>query len=133
METPNPEALPVVTSKADMEHCPLCLTKWALYEEPGKEGKVFLFCLKDEVSIWIRDPLLGKYFLTQSEPCAVCGTLMRLFYRSDQYIKMKCPKCGCAIENVDNQKHAMLIKQEEMKGLRKTFSAESEKPKDIIT
>lgn len=132
MEAPNPNSLQITTTKADMEHCPLCLKKWGMFEEPGKLGKVFFFCLKDEISIWIRDIMLGKYFHTESEPCAVCGTTMRLFYRSDQYIKMKCPKCGCAIENVDNTKHAMLMKAEEAKGLRKTISAEPEKPKRII-
>lgn len=133
METPNPSAIPFTATKADMENCPLCLQKWGMFEEPGKAGKVYFFCLKDEVSIWIRDPLLGKYFYIESEPCAVCGTMMRLFCRSDQYIKMKCPKCNCAIENVDEKKHAMLIKEEELKGLRKTISAEPEKPKGMTT
>lgn len=132
METPEAANIPIVSSKADMEHCPLCLNKWAMFEEPGKDGKVFFFCLKDEISIWVRDPLLGKYFNIQSEPCAVCSTMMRLFCRSDQYIKMKCPKCGCAIENVDNTKHAMLMREEEAKGLRKTYKAIDETPKGII-
>ncbi len=132
MDTPQPQNVPAVVSKADQSHCPLCLGKWSMFEEPGKLGKVYFFCLKDDISIWVRDALLGKYFHIESEPCAVCGTMMRLFCRSDEYIKMKCPKCGCAIENVDNTKHAMLMKQEEQKGLRKTFKAIDETPKGII-
>ena len=110
-----------VPSKADLEHCPLCLKKWAIFEEPGKEGKVYFFCIKDLISIWIRDPMLGRWRIVQKEPCPVCGEKeMRLFFRSDEYIKMLCHKCGCCIENVDPAKHAALMKKEESMGIRHT-------------
>lgn len=113
-----------VPTKADLSFCPLCLDKWTIFEEPGPEGKVFFTCVKPKcmISIWVRDPMLGRWVKTQSEKCAVCGNMMRLFFDSSGYIKMVCPKCGCSIENVDNDKHAALMKAEEDAGKRKTIN-----------
>lgn len=113
-----------IPTKADMDHCPLCKDKWTLYEEAGKEGKVFFICVKPKcmIYIWVRDPMLGRYYNTESEPCPVCQEPnMRLFYRHDGYIKMKCSKCVCIVESVDPEKHEKLLKHEELMGLRKTF------------
>ena len=108
-----------VPSKADMSHCPLCLKKFGMYEQPGAAGKVYFFCTDCLISIWVRDPMLGRWTRVESEQCPVCKEpKMRLFFRSDEYIKMVCPKCGCAIENVDNDKHAALMKKEISEGKR---------------
>lgn len=118
-----------VPSKADLEHCPLCKEKWHIYEEPGKLGKVYFFCPKPScmVSIWIRDPMLGRWCNVEEEPCPMCQELhTRLFFRSDQYLKVMCPKCGWSMENVDPDKHAELMKKEEAMGLRQTIK----KPKE---
>lgn len=110
--------------KSHLKYCPLCLEKWQIYEEldtPEKKGDIYLFCLKDEVSIKISDPMLGRWAVVEHEPCAVCGhKFMRMFFRSDEYIKMRCEKCNCIIESVDPSKHEKLIRKEEMDGLRKT-------------
>ena len=129
MQTPKiPNLDSFVPEKSDLEYCPLCLKKWRLYEEPGKTGKVYLFCVDDLISIWIRDPMLGRWKNVEKEQCPVCSEKeMRLFFRSDEYIKMKCHKCGCVIENVDNDKHEKLIKEEEAKGKRKIVKPEKEK------
>lgn len=119
-----------IPTKADIEHCPLCLNKWQMIEEEGKEGRVYFSCLRTKcmISIWIRDPMLGRWTRTESEPCPVCSEKkMRLFFRSDEYIKMLCPKCGCSIENVDNDKHAALMRKEESEGKRKTIQGEKNK------
>ncbi len=124
MKTPDtPKIDSFVPTKSDMEHCPLCLNKFTLYEEPGKLGRVYLVCARPKcmISIWLRDPMVGRWFRTESEPCPVCGEeKMRLFFRSDEYIKMLCPKCECIVENVDPEKHAMIMKYEESKGKRIT-------------
>lgn len=129
MELPKPQEIDAfIPTKADMSHCPLCKEKFITYEEPGKLGKVFFVCVKPKcmISIWVRDPMLGRWGRVESESCPVCSEKnMRLFFRSDGYIKMVCGKCGCAIENVDDKKHAALMKAEEAKGERKTFKGES--------
>ena len=112
-----------IPSAADMNHCPLCLKKWTIVEEEGKTGRAFFVCFEPKcmINIWVRDPMLGRWVYVEKEPCAVCGHKeTRLFFRSDGYIKMVCPKCGCAIENVDPVKHEALIKREEAAGLRRT-------------
>lgn len=124
-----------VPSKADMEHCPLCLQKWQMVEEPGEHGKVFFACMRQKcmVSIWIRDPMLGRWTRIESEPCPVCQEKnMRLFFRSDGYIKMVCHKCGCMIESVDTDKHERLIRAEEKAGQRKIIRG-NKQPPEIIT
>lgn len=122
MDLPNiPKIDSFVPSKADMSHCPLCLKKFTMYEEPGKEGKVYFICVgvKCMISIWVRDPMLGRWTRVEGEQCPVCQEpKMRLFFRSDEYIKMQCHKCGCTIENVDNDKHAALMKKEIAEGKR---------------
>lgn len=119
-----PEIDAFIPTKADIEHCPLCDNKFTMIEEDGKDGKVYFACVKPKcmISIWVRDPMLGRWRRVQTEKCPVCSEAnMRLFFRSDGYIKMVCRKCGCAMENVDNDKHAALIKHEEQQGQRKTF------------
>jgi phage FluMu protein Com len=105
----------------------LCLEKWKIYEEldtPQKKGDIYLFCLEDEISIKISDPMLGRWAVIEHEPCPVCGEkIMRMFFRSDEYIKMKCHKCKTVVESVDDKKHEALIRKEEMDGLRKTVRA----------
>ena len=117
-----------VPEKSHLKYCPLCLQEWKIYEEldtPQRKGDIYLFCIEDVISIKISDPMLGRWAVIEKEPCPVCGEKeMRLFFRSDEYIKMLCPKCKCCIENVDNEKHAALIKKEEMLGQRKTVSPE---------
>lgn len=122
-----------VPTAADVNHCPLCKEKWSMYEEPGALGKVFLFCLKDMVSIWIRDPLLGRWVRVEEEPCPMCQEPhTRLFFRSDGYIKILCPKCKWSMENVDPDKHQAMMKHEEAMGLRKTFNKPKEKGDGLL-
>lgn len=136
MELPTPKEIDAfIPSKADMSHCPLCLNKFTLYEEPGKDGKVYLICVKPKcmISIWIRDPMLGRWTRIKSEQCPVCAEKnMRLFFRSDGYIKMLCAKCGCCVENVDNDKHAALMKKEEAEGKRKALKGLQPPPTEKI-
>ena len=78
--------------------------------------------------IWLQ--IDGNYEVNKKGICPVCGEkMMRMFFRSDMYIKMKCSRCGCKVESVDPSKHEALIRKEEMEGLRKTVR-EPEKPKD---
>lgn len=126
MELPDISKLDTfVPAKADLDHCPLCLNKWQIVEENGKTGKVYFACMRQKcmISIWVRDPILGRWTRVESEECPVCknGNRMRLFFRSDGYIKMVCPKCSCMIENVDDEKHQRLIEAEEKAGKRKTI------------
>lgn len=124
METPElPKLDSFMPSKADMTHCPLCLDKFTMFEEPGKEGHVYFVCHKPKcmISIWVRDPMLGRWGRVESEPCPLCSEpKMRLFFRTDQYLKMLCVKCGYICENVDPDKHAALMKAEEDRGFRFT-------------
>lgn len=110
--------------KSHLKYCPLCLEKWKIYEELDtavKKGDIYLFCIEDEISIKISDPMLGRWAVVEHEPCPCCGhKFMRLFFRSDEYIKMKCEKCKFVAESVEPDKHAELMRKEEMKGLRKT-------------
>lgn len=119
-----------VPSKADLSHCPLCRGKFTLYEEPGRDGKVYMLCVNPKcmISIWVRDPMLGRWGRVESEKCPLCSEpKMRLFFRSDEYIKMLCSKCGYICESVDNDKHAAMMKKEEAEGTRKTFKAPPQK------
>lgn len=122
-----PEIDAFIPTHADISHCPLCKSKFTMYEEPDAEGKVYFVCGRPKcmISIWIRDPMLGRWHRVESEKCPICQEPnMRLFFRSDGYVKMQCHKCGCSIENVDNDKHAALMKKEEDEGKRKTFGEE---------
>lgn len=113
-----------IPSKADMEFCPLCDNKFTLIEESEKTGHAYFACMRQScmVWIWVRDPMLGRWRRVESEQCPICSEKqMRLFFRQDGYIKMRCIKCGCCVENVDDEKHAALMKFEESKGERKTF------------
>ncbi len=117
---PEPEGIVPIPNKIDMEHCPLCLEKWKLVEEEGKEGKVYFACFNSycEVSIWVRDKLLGVYFKTEKPPCAICGKEMRIFYRSDGYLKCYCPGCKAVVEHVDEKKHEAMVQREVAQGKR---------------
>lgn len=119
-----PEELPkldnFIPTKADMEHCPLCKNKFVSYEEPGKQGNAMMVCLICMVKIWVRDPALGRWSRVEPEPCPFCKEPMRIFFRSDGYIKTQCPKCKFAAETVDPEKHQKLIDAEEARGVRFT-------------
>lgn len=110
-----------IPDKADLNHCPLCLKKWTMYEEPGNTGKVYFCCTNSwcMISIWIRDAMLGMWHDPASEkiPCLNCGDPMRVFFRSDQYMKCYCPKCKIVIENIQNEdKHNAIMAKEEADG-----------------
>lgn len=81
--------------------CPLCLKPWLIVEEEGKNGRVFLSCLRPHcmISIWVRDPLIGKWDRFEKVECPHCRHMMRFFCRSDQYCKWYCPKCHTKMEN----------------------------------
>jgi Zn ribbon nucleic-acid-binding protein len=108
-------------TKADMSHCPLCDKKFISYEQPGAEGKAYFMCLACEISIWVLDPVLGRWRNPEPEPCPMCQHReTRLFFRSDGYIKMVCPKCKYTIETVDPQKHDKIMAEEHARGVRFT-------------
>ena len=102
--------------KSHLKFCPLCLERWKIFEEqdtPERKGNIYLFCLEDDISIKISDPMLGRWAVVEHEPCPVCNEKqMRMFFRSDMYIKMKCHKCRCVVESVDPSKHEALIRKE---------------------
>lgn len=94
----------IIVDHSKEKYCPLCHKLWVLYEEPGKAGRVFLLCHHCMISIWVRDPMLGKWDGLEKIPCARCGKDMRLFVRGlDGFMAMKCPdkKCGCDIRTDD--------------------------------
>lgn len=118
---PTPDQADIfVPDGIDATHCPLCLGKWTLVEEEEKDGKAYFACFKSTclISIWVRDPMLGKYFNYDKIPCAVCGKDMRLFFRSDQYMKCYCPGCKVVVEHVDEKKHQLMVEEEVRRGIR---------------
>ena len=118
-----------IPSKADMEFCPLCDERFTLYEEPTKLGKVMFVCLGKNcmIRIWVRDPMLGRWRRVESESCPICSEKnMRIFFRSDGYIKLLCRKCGYACETVDEEIHDAILRHEVEQGKRIMFR----KPKE---
>lgn len=118
---PPPKDKPVsfIPTKADMEHCPLCLKKWKIVEEEGAFGNGYFACLECEISIKVSDPMVGQYFKIDPVECPVCNhSKTRVFYRSDGYLKYYCPKCKAIIESVDEKKHNKVLKAEVEKGVR---------------
>ena len=109
-----------IPTKADMSFCPLCGKKWVIYGERGKSGNGYFVCVDCEISIWIRDPLLGRWSRIEPEPCPLCKTPMKTFFRSDGYVKTQCPKCKFKAETVDPDKHDKLMADEERRGVRFT-------------
>ncbi len=81
--------------------CPLCLK---MYERARTHiGQEYYFCRKDGVVIFCNDPYLNKG-PNEDEPIICpdndCDEKMRLFMRSDGYMKALCPnpKCAASIE-----------------------------------
>ena len=116
----DPKALvPYVATPEDLRVCPLCRRDWVKIEETEKDGHAYLACLYCEISIWVRDVLLGRWNNIEKEPCPVCAHKeTRLFFRSDGYVKYYCPKCKLIIENVDEKKHDKVLAAEVKKGVR---------------
>lgn len=103
-----------------LKFCPLCRRKWIIYEEPGKKGKAYFCCRWCEISIWVRDPMLGRWDEFEPVHCPTCRNhQMRFFCRSDHYCKWLCLNCGGSIESIDPEKHKKID--------------ENTKPEDIIT
>jgi len=81
--------------------CPLCLK---MYERAMTiQGGEYFFCRKDQVVIFCNDPYLNQVPKEEEEiPCSneKCSEKMRLFMRSDGYMKAVCPSkfCGVGIE-----------------------------------
>ncbi len=88
--------------------CPLCEKKFEMKQLPS--GRNFYVCKPCEVAIDVKDPMVGRWkenFDPDGEqtihiPCPnpKCRTKMRMFCRSDQYMKAVCPnpKCGAVVE-----------------------------------
>lgn len=116
----DPKALnPYIPTTEDLRVCPLCRRDWIKIEEEGADGKAYFACLFCEISIWVRDKCLGLWTRVEKEPCVVCGHKeTRLFFRSDGYLKMYCPKCKMIVENVDEKKHNKVLTAEVKKGIR---------------
>lgn len=119
-KVPEPNKLPFfVATEEDLRVCPLCRHDWVKVEETEDKGHAYFACFNCEISIWVRDPLLGRWRNIEKEPCPVCTHKdTRVFFRSDGYLKFRCPKCKLTIENVDEKRHDALIKAEEKAGTR---------------
>lgn len=94
----------IVMNASKQKFCPLCGDKWVIYEEEEKKGRAFFVCKRCMISIWIRDPLLGKWDTLPKVNCPNCNTDMRMFARAaDSFMAMKCPnkKCRCDIRTDD--------------------------------
>lgn len=103
-----------------MKYCPLCQRKWKIIEEEGKKGKAYFVCFWCEISIWIRDPMIGTWETFEKVPCPHCKNQdMTFFCRSDQYCKWYCKHCHGSIETLDPEKHRKINMDT--------------KPEDIIT
>ena len=89
---------------ANVEICPLCHKPWA---KTLKAGRMILFCVRPGcmISVFADDPMIQKWPQFEVVPCSFCNTGMRLFARSDTYMKLKCPKCSCVIESEDPAIH----------------------------
>lgn len=99
-----------------LEHCPLCHKKWITYEEAGRNGRAYFVCKSCMISIWVRDPMVGKWGDYEAVPCPTCGHhKMNFFSRSDGYMKFKCPKCPCTIEEAPNSMNDEINKDQEIK------------------
>lgn len=95
-----------IPNKAEMEHCPLCLKKFTLVEETDKNGHVYFICTDCMISIWARDPFLGRWDQFEAVKCPTCkNTVMRFFCRSDGSCQWYCPNCKTKIEHYDEEKH----------------------------
>lgn len=86
--------------------CPLCKKPFerAAVHAGGAE---YFFCRKDKITIFVNDPMIEKWTDIDPEtgepiPCSnpKCREKMRIFCRSDGYIKAVCPnkRCGAEIE-----------------------------------
>lgn len=113
------ELVVYIPTEEDLRVCPLCRRDWIAIEETEKTGRAYLACLRCEISIWVRDPLLGRWNNIEKEPCPTCNhTATRVFFRSDGYLKYYCPKCKLVIENVDEKKHDKVMDAEVKAGTR---------------
>lgn len=95
-----------IPSVEDIKYCPLCLKKWKIVDLDGKEGKAYFVCFDCEISIWVRDHMVGQWEKVEPVICGVCNNeKMRMFFRSDEFIKTYCPKCKSTVESYDEDKH----------------------------
>lgn len=106
----------ILSELSKIKYCPLCHKEWSIVEEEGKEGKMYFVCLNDlcMISIWVRDSALGQYEKMMEEepvPCPNCGNpKMRMFFRSDGFLKFRCVKCNCTVEELDIDREKNLKK-----------------------
>lgn len=101
----------LVVELQKMKFCPLCRRKWHIYEQEGKEGRAFFYCLYCEISIWIQDPMIPLWETFEKVHCFTCRNHeMRFFCRMDGYCKWYCKNCGCAIEQAEPGKHDGITK-----------------------
>lgn len=99
------------TTMQKMKFCPLCRRKWHIFEEPGKQGRAYFYCLWCEISIWVQDPMIGLWETFEAVHCFTCRSHgMRFFCRMDGYCKWLCKDCGVTIEQIDPDKHSDVIK-----------------------
>lgn len=92
-----------------VKFCPICRKKWTIIDEQGKQGKAYFCCFKCMISVWVRDPFVGKWDKIASEDPVHCPTCrnhqMRFFCRSDGYMMYKCLNCKTVVETYDKLKH----------------------------
>jgi len=100
-----------------MKQCPLCLRKWHIIEERGKQGKAYFACDWCKIILWVRDVFIGHYDEFDPVPCATCGEpKMRFFCREDLYCKWYCPKCKTVIEHYDPDLHPRVVEMKKRLG-----------------
>ncbi len=94
--------MPLILLGRNNPDCPLCKKP---FEAAETLGKVYYFCRKDEIQIFANDPMMEKWTNVDPETeeaisCCnpQCGSAMRVFTRSDGFMKAKCPEKRCGAE-----------------------------------
>lgn len=85
--------------------CPLCKKKFERKTLKGT-SREFYTCKPCNIAIDVKDPMVGRWFedfdpdgdQTTKIPCPKCNGPMRMFCRSDEYMKASCPRCHCEVE-----------------------------------
>ncbi len=103
--------------------CPLCLKKFERKTLPGSPREFFR-CKTCEVAIDVKDPMVGRWkenFDPDGDhstkiPCPHCRNAMRMFCRSDEYMKSYCPKCHTEVETNEMPDGVYLVKKGDKDG-----------------
>ncbi len=116
--------MPVHILGKNNPECPLCEKKFEMKQLPS--GRNFYVCKPCDIAIDVKDPMVGRWkenFDPDGEhstkiPCPnrKCRSQMRMFCRSDEYMKAVCPKCGSEMETNEMPDGAYLVRKGEGDG-----------------